>query len=669
MKYFDQLFKGVIMLMIPLFSLSSAQAQFRVIGYLPNWGSFLTNANAIDYSKITHLNIAFINPTNVNGNMGPTNDLANVVTLAHNNNVKVLASLGGATATSLYTTLLSTSATRTAFIDKITQFTLTYNLDGIDVDLEGNSVDGNYEAFVTELKDSMVAHDKLTTAAVATWYSNRITNNALAQFDFINIMTYDATGTWAPNTPGQHASYDFAVNDLIFWGNRGVSKDKMCLGVPFYGYAFITGTFSFGWSEVVSAFPQNIYNDEIYPTSGGGRFYNGIITIQRKTKLALEEAGGIMIWQLVFDTQNSTSLLSAIDAIIQDNGENTPPTTSITSPATLSNFEENADITITADANDTDGEIIKVEFYAGNFKIGEDYTAPYSIVWNNGGAKSYNITSVAYDNLSSFTTSSPISITITDINEPAVYGGTRWTIPGKIEVEDFNWGPNNTSYYDLSAGNNGEKYRSTDVDIEHCLDIHGGYNIAWTSAGEWLEYDVNITEDNNYTLESRVATNANGTRTFHIEIDGQNVSGTISTTKTNGWQTWTSLNTTGIPLTQGEKKMRIVFDNGDLNINFVRFSISLGTSTTESTALDHAMTVYPNPCNDFITLEYYKEDHSPVEITIVDQFNRELILLNNTSGNTGKQSQQISTQNLSSGLYFCKIKSTSGIRSIKIIKE
>lgn len=667
MKYFDQLFKGVIMLMITLLSISFSQAQFRVIGYLPNWGNFLTNANAIDYSKITHLNIAFINPTNANGDLGPTNNLSTVVTLAHSNNVKVLASLGGASASSLYATLLANNISRTAFIDKITQFTLNYDLDGIDVDLEGNSVDGNYEAFVTELKDSMVAHNKLTTAAVGTWYSNRITNNALAQFDFINIMAYDATGTWAGNNPGQHSSYDLAVDDLEFWGNRGVSKEKMSLGVPFYGYSFITALLSFSWKEVVASFPESIYNDEIYPSNGGGRYYNGIITIQRKTKLALEEAGGIMIWELVFDTSDEYSLLSAIDAVIQDNGTNLAPTTTITSPAASSSFDESQEITITADANDPDGNIVKVEFYAGTFKIGEDYTTPYSIVWNNGGANSYNITSVAYDNLSSFTTSSPVPITINNIATPSVYGGTRWTIPGKIEVEDFNWGPNNTSYYDLSTGNNGGMYRATDVDIERCLDINGGYNIAWTSAGEWLEYDVNITESNNYNIESRVASNASGTRTFYIEIDGQNVSGTISAARTNGWQNWTSINTTGIPLTQGEKKMRIVLGNGDLNINFVRFSIS--TSTIEATASDKTMIAYPNPCGDFITLEYYKEDYTPVEIILVDQLEREIIKVDNTTQGIGIQNQTIDTRNLSSGLYFCKIKSKNSVRSLKIIKE
>jgi len=669
MKNFGQLFKGLMILIIPLLSLSSiSHAQFRVIAYLPNWGNFVNEANLLDYDKITHLNIAFLNPTNANGDIGPTTNLAAVVGIAHINNVKVLASIGGATSPSYYTALLATPLARTAFVAKLTQFALDYDLDGIDVDLEGNAVDANYEAFVTELKTAMVANNKLTTAAVATWYSNRITSGALAQFDFINIMTYDATGTWAPNNPGQHSPYADAESDLAFWGTtRGVPASKMSLGVPFYGYSFVVGLYSISWEYITANYPESIYNDEVYPAAGGGKFYNGIITIQKKTKLALAQAGGIMYWEAVFDTHDANSLLTAIDNIIQDNGANIAPTTSITSPLPADVFTENSAITITADADDVDGSIIKVEFYAGTFKIGEDYTAPYSIVWNNGGANAYNLTSVAYDNLSSYTTSSPIAITVNNISAPSAYFTSSWAIPGKIEVENFNWGPNNTSYNDATVANEGGNFRATGVDIEHCLDINGGYNIAYTAPGEWLEYDVNITADNLYSIESRVATNQSGTRTYHIEMDGQNVTGTISVPRTNGWQTWQTISTTGIALTQGLKKMRIVIDNGNLNMNFVKFS----TTSSTSQAVDNAAStiLYPNPCNDFITIEYTQVVEGNTTISIIDPLEKELIVIQANNITSGKQQQVINTSKLPAGVYFCKIKSTEGIRTLKMIKE
>ena len=41
-----------------------SQAQFRIVGYLTNWGgSLLADAQKVDHTKVTHVNIAFYNPS------------------------------------------------------------------------------------------------------------------------------------------------------------------------------------------------------------------------------------------------------------------------------------------------------------------------------------------------------------------------------------------------------------------------------------------------------------------------------------------------------------------------------------------------------------------------------------------------------------------------------
>ena len=62
-----------------------------------------------------------------------------------------------------------------------------------------------------------------------------------------------------------------------------------------------------------------------------------------------------------------------------------------------------------------------------------------------------------------------------------------------------------SAYHDTSSGNNGGAYRSTDVDIEAASE--GGYDVGWTSAGEWLNYTVNVSAAGTYTvgLRDRVA--------------------------------------------------------------------------------------------------------------------------------------------------------------------
>jgi hypothetical protein len=90
---------------------------------------------------------------------------------------------------------------------------------------------------------------------------------------------------------------------------------------------------------------------------------------------------------------------------------NTPPTVSLTAPANNATFTAPANITINADATDSDG-VSKVEFFQGTTKLGEDLTAPYSYVWGNVAAGSYSLTAKATDNTAATTTSAPVNITV-----------------------------------------------------------------------------------------------------------------------------------------------------------------------------------------------------------------------------------------------------------------
>ena len=65
---------------------------------------------------------------------------------------------------------------------------------------------------------------------------------------------------------------------------------------------------------------------------------------------------------------------------------------SITSPATGAIFVAPANITINANASDSDGTVSKVEFFNGATKLGESLAAPYSLAWNNVSAGNYSLT-------------------------------------------------------------------------------------------------------------------------------------------------------------------------------------------------------------------------------------------------------------------------------------
>jgi len=295
-------------------------SRFRVIGYLRVQNIADGQANLVDYSKVTHINIAFINPDSL-GNFPTLAGLKEFADNMHQRKIKVLASIGGGLAPAYYTNLLN-DENRPVLVKKLAELTTLYDLDGIDVDLEGERVDGNYENFITGLSAALKAEGKLLTAAVATVYKDRYTDKALAAFDFISIMSYDKTGPWRPEKPGQHAPYQMAVDDIDYWTGKGLAKEKLNLGIPFYGYGFGAGAPSdMSYRKILATYSGSENNDEVDLPDGAAVYYNGRATIKSKTQLALQQAGGIMIWQLLQDAEGDQSLLKLVNDTIISGGK------------------------------------------------------------------------------------------------------------------------------------------------------------------------------------------------------------------------------------------------------------------------------------------------------------------------------------------------------------
>ncbi len=233
----------------------------------------------------------------------------------------MLISIGGGSAAtnptlkSRYFDLLK-DENRPAFVAKLAKYVSDYNFDGLDVDIEGPSINEDYGAFIEELAVALQPNGKLLTAALSKGYGgNRVPDSVFEYFDFINIMAYDGAGHWSPNSPGQHSSYDFAVDNVRYWVDRGLPKAKAVLGVPFYGYgfgeAFRKGDYSY--AKILAEYPDAENLDQV----GNTIWYNGISTIRTKTQYVVDEGlGGVMIWSLDYDVPGERSLLSAIDEIL-----------------------------------------------------------------------------------------------------------------------------------------------------------------------------------------------------------------------------------------------------------------------------------------------------------------------------------------------------------------
>lgn len=300
-----------------LFAAVSARAEKRVIAYVPNWTDLPTLATTIDYAKLTHINIAFENPTNSDGGLSFNSKNEALIARAKANSVKVLISIGGggaadnATMKARYFSLISADR-RKAFASRLANYVEAHGFDGLDVDIEGPSINEDYGAFIAELGAVLKPKGKLLTSALSKGYGgDRVPASTFEHFDFVNIMAYDGTGPWDPKRVGQHSSFEYAQTNVAYWLKRGLSKDKAVLGVPFYGYgfgeAFKKGDYPY--SRILKEFPGAETKDEV----GNTVWYNGIPTIRAKSRYVVEnDLGGVMIWSLDYDVPGEKSLLSAI---------------------------------------------------------------------------------------------------------------------------------------------------------------------------------------------------------------------------------------------------------------------------------------------------------------------------------------------------------------------
>ncbi len=119
-------------------------------------------------------------------------------------------------------------------------------------------------------------------------------------------------------------------------------------------------------------------------------------------------------WKAGVYLQDDGEATAHFDDLFENDGtqQNRFPSVSITSPTSGTNFEPGNDIPITAEAEDSDGTIAKVEFFEGNTKLGEATSAPYSITWSGAAVGEYTLTAKATDNEGGVRTSLSTNITV-----------------------------------------------------------------------------------------------------------------------------------------------------------------------------------------------------------------------------------------------------------------
>ncbi|HZA23735.1 MAG TPA: carbohydrate-binding protein, partial [Dehalococcoidia bacterium] len=176
-----------------------------------------------------------------------------------------------------------------------------------------------------------------------------------------------------------------------------------------------------------------------------------------------------------------------------------------------------------------------------------------------------------------------------------------FTLPGRIEAEDYKSGGDGVGYHDNDAGNTGGEYRSDDVDIQSTSDNGDSYEVMRAGGGEWLAFDVEVRQSGTYSVTARVASGSDRTKSFHVEVDGQDVTGAVSFDDSEGYDTFVDVKVEGVSLRAGRHELRFVMHTGYFSLNYL--DLALSTPVKESPLLVDAGSDLTITLPEYATLE------------------------------------------------------------------
>jgi hypothetical protein len=143
---------------------------------------------------------------------------------------------------------------------------------------------------------------------------------------------------------------------------------------------------------------------------------------------------------------------------------NRPPSVVLTAPAPDTAFPAFANITVSADGFDNDGEVERVEFFTSTVSLGEATDPPFSVTWSNVPPGTYSLVARATDDDGAQSLSAPVVIrvgatTLVPLGSVWRYlddgsdQGTAWRAP---EFDDGLWasGPAELGYGDAGSPDN-----------------------------------------------------------------------------------------------------------------------------------------------------------------------------------------------------------------------
>lgn len=335
---------------------------------------------------------------------------------------------------------------------------------------------------------------------------------------------------------------------------------------------------------------------------------------------------------------------------------NNPPSVSITSPSNGAAFTAGANITINANASDSDGSISKVEFYQGSTKLGEDATSPYSYTWNSVAAGTYSLTARATDNGGATTTSSAVSITVSS-------GGSTTTLTIQENTTGF-------CSVDGTVDNNNAGFTGT------------GFANTTNAVNMGITWSVSIPASGTYTLKWRHSNGGSTDRPGRVMVNGTTVVSSVSFPGTGSWTTWTETSGTNVTLAAGTRLIRLeaTTSGGLSNIDYISVTgnspqpVSCAgqksTINNSPTQNSDELEVFPNPLTgNLLEIRMSLEKASILKAVIYNSVGEIITVENLGSFEAGKVTQSINLGHLNTGMYIILLQFEGGYKTNSFIRQ
>jgi chitinase len=284
----------------------SGSESFHVVGYLPDYRTASFDAGQAKY--LTDL-IYFSAEPEASGELNRKRlrpeALRMLRRVKDEQKVRLLLCVGGWDRSAAFAELAASPRARQRFADTLTAFCTDNQFDGIDLDWEhpaNEAQQKDYAALLAEVKKAFAPRRLLLTIAMAGW--QQLPADAFVAVDRVHLMAYDARG--------RHSTPEFAEAEVGRLLKKQIPPGKICLGLPFYGKSIDGRVRTLTYAQIVGKYRPAADVDEV-----DGVYFNGIQTVQRKTRYAREhKLAGVMVWEIGQDASDQHSLLRAIHQVV-----------------------------------------------------------------------------------------------------------------------------------------------------------------------------------------------------------------------------------------------------------------------------------------------------------------------------------------------------------------